>query len=844
MAWTPPFDPFQALGLPRDATTATVRTRYRELAWKYHPNRHQSSEPSQLVPSEHFQQIQAAWEHLNGTDKRRRYEELLHLADEHAAVLARTADLVDSIVQQAASQHADSPAHDGHVSSDADEDELPRAIGLKRRTTFDRQTSNSQHLGDVPEIPTSLKRNGSLSGRAKLQSSAFNALKVAISEHESGDGDYFAIRRKKLDHLRRKELAAFTTYREAMMHKFEAELEAERSKELYERATWKRDYFERAPKETAQRVRSFQQFMGAVRAFGQPAPKRRGRSTLSHGSQILSTTDIAEEGQHLAPDSILSPTSRSKGSHHRGWSSDITGDQTSSDDASGVDRPSPRIGLSGTWDRRHSRNTSLEAFANPLKARPLNDHAVRVPQHEPFKMLVKRPTGFQDHIDNADSSPETASLSSRSTSPMPPMENSNGYTLKSVSTAVSVKYPRGDRTIDGVVIPHSYSNGTSIHHKLGAISHFMTKHIRDAQHQRVVMNRVHELDYKQKCRLLGSQADVEHNPTELVERLSHLDQNVASRFEVKPDIKETFRFRLVCGHEDVKAHHQSFIALSYRRRLHVERKDGYFSLPLEQEMFQAVWDERASDFEGLWVDQICIDQDSEVERTVSMSAMDMVYRSARLIVVCLDDIQFEVHEGDVLESHMDEYARMLHVPPTKRFRGKQPPYLETRDVLYQVVDKLLRSSWFRRAWCRHEMRLARDHVFLIPCKSPGSWTGRKIIRFSGQCLAHLLSLAIEVPFDSKVELVKPALHAFFRDRSKLDGTTVSLQAHHGNFTTVSAEVLSMEAGGDPRIPFKQRAADAIKVSARTRFYRAITDSLLGQDSHHPQHDGVRAHSRA
>ncbi|KAK3086933.1 hypothetical protein LTR53_020019, partial [Teratosphaeriaceae sp. CCFEE 6253] len=64
-----------------------------------------------------------------------------------------------------------------------------------------------------------------------------------------------------------------------------------------------------------------------------------------------------------------------------------------------------------------------------------------------------------------------------------------------------------------------------------------------------------------------------------------------------------------------------------------------------------------------------------------MSAMDLVYRSARLVVVALDDIELDAHEREILEGHMNEYAGMSHVPANKRFRGKQPPYLDTREDL-------------------------------------------------------------------------------------------------------------------------------------------------------------------
>lgn len=342
--------------------------------------------------------------------------------------------------------------------------------------------------------------------------------------------------------------------------------------------------------------------------------------------------------------------------------------------------------------------------------------------------------------------------------------------------------------------------------------HFMINHVGRPQFSHIPSDHVHELDYSEKCWMLSVEADADADPAALLERLLRLDRNVANKFMVKPDIKDSFKFRLVYSRREVtKAQHQSsYIALSYRRKLHVEKKHGHFTLPLDAVMYQALWNERLSDTEGVWIDQICIDGDSRTETTISMSAMDMVYRSARLVVVVLDDIELDTQEGQVLGSHMEEYARMLHVAPTKRFRGKQPPYLDTHDDLFDVLRKLLRSSWFKRAWCRHEMRLARDHVFLVPCNSPGKGTEKSIVRFTSNCLTHLLALATEVPFEADIEMVKPALNAFFRDRSRQAPHEKRLHSHHGNFTTVIAEVFGMEAGGDPRLPAARRLADAMK----------------------------------
>jgi hypothetical protein len=326
------------------------------------------------------------------------------------------------------------------------------------------------------------------------------------------------------------------------------------------------------------------------------------------------------------------------------------------------------------------------------------------------------------------------------------------------------------------------------------------------------MENVHELTYEEKQWMLGVAPDADMDPAALLETVSNLDHNLSKLLMVKPDIKERFKFRLIYSHREVvKEQHQTFIALSYRRKLHVEKKEHknhkYYTLPLAPEMLQAVWDERASDTEGVWIDQICIDGDSEDERTISMSAMDMVYRSARLVVVALDDVELEAHEGSILESHMQDFERQVHIPPRKRFTRRQQPYLETHEDLFRVIRKMMRSSWFRRAWCRHEMRLAREHIFLVPCRTR---SGQSVIRFTGKCLTHFLSLATEVPFELEIEAVKPALYAFFRDRSKLADHAHQMQMHHGNFTTVVAEVFAMEAGGDPRIPEEQRAADARK----------------------------------
>ncbi|KAK1076106.1 hypothetical protein LTR48_009168, partial [Friedmanniomyces endolithicus] len=142
--------------------------------------------------------------------------------------------------------------HDGYLSSDA-EDDLPH-VGLKRRQTLLKRTPTlHKQFGTSSEVTSPPRRTKS--SRTGAPTPAHG------TEKSAGEGDYFATRRKKLEKLRRKELAAFEQYKNAMVEKFEAEMETERTRDLYDRAKWRRDYFERAPRETTERLRSFQQFM-------------------------------------------------------------------------------------------------------------------------------------------------------------------------------------------------------------------------------------------------------------------------------------------------------------------------------------------------------------------------------------------------------------------------------------------------------------------------------------------------------------------------------------------------------------------------------------------------------
>lgn len=804
------FDPFEALGLPRNASGQAIKQRYHALARKYHPNRHQGSDEAKATLSDHFHHVNQAWNLLNKADNRRRRVELLNLLELQDEMLAHFMDLLNADTPE--ERHDEKQEHlelEGNISSDADED-LPN-VGLQRRLTFANRNSHVAHLGDQADStsPTSPTKK-----HVRILS---NLVKRNHSKSEQKRGtDYFTLRRKKLEKLRRKELEAFIDYRNAMVSKFEAEEEAERQQEHYERAKWKREYFERAPRDTTERMRSFQHFMGAVAAFGDRSNTQR-RGSLPGGFGVMSpVVGPGEGGQFLFPDSHLS---RGKSIHKRAWSSDISGDQSDSSDDSGDAHAKVRISPS-RWNR-YSRHSQEHYSFDTSRSVGAKSSAGAAPGQRdangPFKLVVREPNDLGTIQENQDSSGETQSGLSRSPSPAGTgMELMKFTWMRAPGTSeiFGTSAERRERSPSPAHRRHSSFSGADGDGMQSAEEgcHFTTKQIGIPHNTYIPKEHVHLLSRDEKAGILGVELDPEENadPERLLGRLHALDPEVASKYMVKPDFKDKFNFRLIYPYRHIATRqHQSFIALSYRRKLHVAETDHHFTLPLETEIFQAVWEERLEN-EGLWIDQICIKQDDREETTISMSAMDMVYRSARLVVVALDDIELEAHEGELLQGHMNEFASMVHVALKQRFRRKQPPYLESHENLFRVIRKMLRSSWFKRAWCRHEMRLAKHHIFLVPCKKPGTWSGRDVLRFNGKTIAHLLDLATEVPFEPDVEAVKPALHAFFRDRSKMAPGERHMRLHHGNFSTVVAEVFAMDAGGDPRIPIEQREADARK----------------------------------
>ena len=75
-----PIDPYQVLGVSKDAVTSDIRSAYKKLVLKCHPDKIQD-ESQRSQGQDEFHQVQQAYELLSDDAKRARYDQKVRLAE-------------------------------------------------------------------------------------------------------------------------------------------------------------------------------------------------------------------------------------------------------------------------------------------------------------------------------------------------------------------------------------------------------------------------------------------------------------------------------------------------------------------------------------------------------------------------------------------------------------------------------------------------------------------------------------------------------------------------------------------------------------------------------------------
>lgn len=274
-------------------------------------------------------------------------------------------------------------------------------------------------------------------------------------------------------------------------------------------------------------------------------------------------------------------------------------------------------------------------------------------------------------------------------------------------------------------------------------------------HQRIKLKEeiVFSLSTIEKQQLLAPQDSAsftqrDSHASQLIEALARLDPSVSEMFALKSEAIADAPLRLLkprtiplIADNSSREFHESFIALSYcwHNEEWYQVPEEISRYPISDDLFFALSQQRLYPGEGIWIDQLCINQDDEKEKAVAIASMDIIYKSARLVVVVLEDIWISQSEEDVLRALIDLY------------RKKALLDLSTKPELSRIATgllwKIFSSRWFSRAWCGHELHVSNNQVFLIRIKGEDGVGGR-IVRITAEFL-HDLSI-IEADFVSWV----------------------------------------------------------------------------------------------
>ncbi|KAF1831521.1 hypothetical protein BDW02DRAFT_632740 [Decorospora gaudefroyi] len=350
-------------------------------------------------------------------------------------------------------------------------------------------------------------------------------------------------------------------------------------------------------------------------------------------------------------------------------------------------------------------------------------------------------------------------------------------------------------------------------------------------HARIVQSPTREILLHQHTRSL-SPSNIDVNAETLLLDLGRLAPSMVKEFIPRTNLENTFPFRLI-NDVNLQGEEDSYIAMSYcrknltqetRRRVVTpigdlpfgwQKEVEQFPLPTSAPLFGAVIRERRIG-EGLWFDQVCIDQEDEAERPAIIGAVDTIYKNARAVVVALDDIIVTPDEEQFLRYYTEQYSYCELPGDQQPNAGQNPPFMQQYGLFRAFLERIISSEFFERAWCTHEMKMGRNHVFLVSCYTQCEDEIHTVIRFTGDFLTHMLVLGRELVTlpPASTSRIRSLLN-FFQHQVPSDAiasptpsTPQSIIPNTTSFVPMVSEIFCMKAGGNPRFPEYLRRLDA------------------------------------
>lgn len=152
--------------------------------------------------------------------------------------------------------------------------------------------------------------------------------------------------------------------------------------------------------------------------------------------------------------------------------------------------------------------------------------------------------------------------------------------------------------------------------------------------------------------------------------------------------------------EETGLYVRQYMAVSYCWRSgdflpHSYQRHGQW--PVSKPFVDAILGEKNHPRVGIWMDQLCIDQESSIDKQKSVAAMDIVYRSCLRVLVLLEDVFLEEAEISLMKKY--DPSKLTVYDPEWR------PPMEEHTLLNSIALKVTAARWWQRAWCFHEFNV-------------------------------------------------------------------------------------------------------------------------------------------
>ncbi|KAK0658498.1 hypothetical protein QBC41DRAFT_55492 [Cercophora samala] len=274
---------------------------------------------------------------------------------------------------------------------------------------------------------------------------------------------------------------------------------------------------------------------------------------------------------------------------------------------------------------------------------------------------------------------------------------------------------------------------------------------------------LYQLSSRNKYALLkdaiGNKEESDEEGRRILENLAFFDKSVADCFQLRSDAVFEAPLRLLFSADakivqDEISECESYIILSYcwhgtnsdwkKATSELNLVPWSFSQRLVEDPDAGILSWRTSKDEGIWLDAVCIDQDSS-EKHAAIGAMNFIYASARQLIIILEDVLLEEEEARFIyewKQHMRSYEEHVKTWSQIKHWADHEPGAQRLSV--SVYNKISASRWFNRAWCHHEIRCSP--TFVAPARQPQllvpSRSGKPVaIPVSAYYLMHELTCA-------------------------------------------------------------------------------------------------------